>query len=189
MFFKKNALKFWTTFCERFASPTLVGKYPSGTTEDQKAALLDVLESVQQEASMIMPEGITIEVLNAMSGGTFSHFQDFIGHMDTYIARIILGQTLTTEMPTSGVGSYAAAKTHDIVRQDIMDIINMDAYLLSQCLNNTVVKWLTEFNFPLASPPVFCTETLIAGRPEYTGNAVQDAHRRHGPVSCETISV
>ncbi|KJU85147.1 protein containing DUF935, partial [Candidatus Magnetobacterium bavaricum] len=103
--FKKNALKFWTTFCERFASPTLVGKYPGAATEDQKAALLDVLESVQQEASMIMPDGLTVEVLNAMSGGNFSHFQDFIGHMDASIAKVILGQTLTTEMPTSGVGS------------------------------------------------------------------------------------
>jgi phage gp29-like protein len=50
----------------------------------------------------------------------------------------------------SGGGSRAAAETHDGVRQELADA---DAALLSNTLNATLVRWITEMNFPGAAPP------------------------------------
>ncbi|MDP3014557.1 MAG: DUF935 family protein, partial [Candidatus Subteraquimicrobiales bacterium] len=36
VWFKKNAIKFWMIFADKFGSPTAIGKYPPGTTKDEQ---------------------------------------------------------------------------------------------------------------------------------------------------------
>ncbi|MDA8326202.1 MAG: DUF935 family protein, partial [Nitrospiraceae bacterium] len=114
VWFKKNAIKFWLIFAEKFGSPTAVGTYPPGTTKEQQDALLAALGAVQQEAAIKIPETMKIELLEAQRSGTVNTYESLCRFMDGEIAKVVLGQTLTTEMGRSG-GSFAAAKTHDEV--------------------------------------------------------------------------
>ncbi len=144
VWFKKNAIKFWLIFAEKFGSPTAVGTYPPGTTKEQQDALLAALGAVQQEAAIKIPETMKIELLEAQRSGTVNTYESLCRFMDGEIAKVVLGQTLTTEMGRSG-GSFAAAKTHDEVRQDY---IKADADLLSNSLNCQLIRWIVDFNFP-----------------------------------------
>ncbi len=68
--------------------------------------------------------------------------------MDSEISKAVLGETLSTELGSTG--SYAAAQTHDKVSQRLA---KADADLLSDTLNRTLVKWTVAYNLPNAKPP------------------------------------
>lgn len=146
VWFKKNGVKFWLIFLEKFGAPTAVGKYPPGTPPDQQQALLNALEALQSEAGIKIPDNMQIALLEAARAGQagFEKLPDF---MDRQISKSVLGQTLTTEV--KGEGSFAASKTHDEVRGDI---IKADADVLCDCLNASLVRWIVEYNFPTGTP-------------------------------------
>lgn len=146
VWFKKNGIKFWLVFLEKYGMPTAIGKYPPGTSLDQHSALLEALDAVQSETGIKIPDTMTIELLEASRQGTAT-YGDLCDYMDRQISKAVLGQTLTTEMGSNG-GSYAASKTHNDVRQDI---VKADADFLSECLNATLVQWLVDLNFPDAT--------------------------------------
>ena len=148
VWFKKNAIKFWLIFSEKFGSPTAIGKYPVGTPQDQQTALLNALQAVQQESAIKIPDTMVIDFLEAQRSGSMDNYEMLASFMNQEITKLLLGQTLTTESGHSGRGSSggkAAAQTHEEVRQDY---IKADAGLLSIQLNNQVIKWLVDYNFP-----------------------------------------
>lgn len=143
VWFKKNALKFWMIFAEKFGSPTVIGKYPPGTPKEHQDALMGALAAIQQESAIKVPETMRIELLEAQRTGTVNTYESLCGFLNAEIAKLIMGQTLTTEVGDRG--SYAASKTHEGVRKDF---IKADADLLSNQLNGQLIRWLVEFNFP-----------------------------------------
>lgn len=144
VWFKKNAVKFWMVFAEKFGSPTVIGKYPSGTTREQQDALMAALESIQQESAVKIPDTMEFTLLEANRASTVSTYDGLLAFMNAEIAKTVLGQTLTTEAGPSG--SYALSKTHDEVRKDY---IKADADLLCNELNATLLRWLVDYNFPV----------------------------------------
>lgn len=145
VWFKKNAVKFWMVFAEKFGSPTVIGKYPAGTTKEQQDALMGALETIQQESAIKVPDTMELTLLEAQRSSTVSTYEGLLAFMNAEIAKTVLGQTLTTDAGSSG--SYALSKTHDEVRKDY---IKADADLLCNRLNSTLVRWLVDFNFPRA---------------------------------------
>jgi phage gp29-like protein len=143
VWFKKNGVKFWLIFSEKFGSPTPVGKYPAGTPKTDQEKLLDAIKAIQTETGVTIPDTMVIELLEAQRTGSIDTYESFCDYMDRQISKATLGQTLTTEV--KGQGSYAASDTHNDVREDIL---KADADLLCECLNNTLVRWTVDYNFP-----------------------------------------
>jgi phage gp29-like protein len=148
VFFKRNGLKFWAIFLDKYGMPTASGKYPRGATAEEKTKLLSALAAIQTDAGVIIPDGMTIELIEAKraAGADFSLFYD---RMDAAITKVTLGQTLTTDAKNTGLGS-SQSQTHMDVRQDL---IKADADLLCQSFNMGPARWLTEWNFPGAKVP------------------------------------
>jgi len=144
--FAKNTLKFWMIFCDKFASPTPIGKYPNGTTTAQQTALLSACEAIQTESAIAIPETMVIELLEAARQGSMDTYERLCNYLDKKKTKLILGQTLTSDVGDKG--SYAASKTHEEVRQDF---IKADADELCEALNGQVIKWLVDYNFPNVS--------------------------------------
>jgi len=142
VWFKKNGVKFWLVFLEKFGMPTVKGKYPPGTTTEQQQKLMDAIEAIQSDTGVKIPDSMEIEFLEASRAGRVTHEQ-LCEYMDRQISKAVLGQTLTTEI--NGEGSYAASQTHNEVRQEI---IEADADLLDGCLNDTLIRWIVDYNFP-----------------------------------------
>jgi len=150
VWFKKHGIKFWLVFLEKFGMPTAVGKYPPGTDKPQQQALLDAIDAIHNETGIKVPDTMAIELLEATRQGKVT-YETLCDYMDRQISKAVLGQTLTTEVGDRG--SYAASQTHDAVRQDI---IGADATLLCETLNETLIPWIVDFNFPgIAEYPQF----------------------------------
>lgn len=143
--FKRNGLKFWLTFLEKFGMPTAVGEYDTNATPAERSALLAATLAVQTDSGIILPKGMALNLLEAARSGT-ADYKALQDNMDEMIAKVVVGQSMTSE---ARGGQYKSEMQHD-VRQDL---VKADSDLICESFNLTVVQWLTAWNFPSAQPP------------------------------------
>lgn len=143
---KRNGVKFWATFLEKFGTPTAVGQFPPGTPAEDQAKLLEALQAIQRDAAIIFPEGMQASLLEATRAGTADH-AGFTQAMNEAILLVILGQTATTVGTPGKLGGEGERMS---VREDIT---KADADLVCMSFNASVAAWLTEYNFPGAAAP------------------------------------
>jgi phage gp29-like protein len=162
-FFKKNGIRFWLKFVERFAAPKPTGKYPRGATPQQIAELRAALSAFANESEITIPDGMLIEYLEAASSGTIDTYQSLCAFMDAQISRAVLGETGTTDQTGSG-GSRARDQVGNEVRLEISKAI---ADSLSYSFNR-LATWITDYNLPGALAPkiwrVFDEQEDLNGR-------------------------
>jgi SPP1 gp7 family putative phage head morphogenesis protein len=153
VFFKRNAIKFWMVFQEKFAAPTIKGTMPAGTFNDTalKAKVLAELRRFASDTVIAVPDGTVVELLEAVRSGATS-YEAMTSTMDAAIAKIILSQTMTTDDGSS----RSQAEVHARVRDKV---VKTDSDLLCGSFNHSVVRWLTEWNFPGARPPTVWRNT------------------------------
>ena len=148
VYFKRQDITFWLSFLDKFGSPTALGKYPGGTTKQSQDALMDAMFSIAQDAAIIIPDSMRVELLEATRSGSADAYERAARYLDEEITIAVLGETLTTSL--GDVGSQAATSVHNDVR---LELIQADGELMAETLNETLIRWITEFNFPTAAPP------------------------------------
>lgn len=148
VFFKRNGLKFWLVFVEKFGAPTAVGKIPGGKWDDEalKDAVLDSLLQFSTEAAIVVPQETTVELLEAARSGTGT-YGDLYDKMDAALAKLIVGQTASSQGTPGRLGN------EELQSQVRDDLVKADADLICDSFNRGPCAWLTEWNFPGANPP------------------------------------
>lgn len=147
VWFKRQGITFWLTLLDKFGSPTALGKYPNGTQPEDQQKLLDALTAISQDAGVIVPDGMVIQLLEATRGGS-AGYEQLIRYMDEQISYCVLGEAPGAK--GSGGALASAAITRNEVR---LELVQFDADMLSATLNKTLVKWIAEYNVPGARPP------------------------------------
>ncbi|MCC7097252.1 MAG: DUF935 family protein [Thermomonas sp.] len=139
--FKKNGLRFWNTFLDKFGSPTALGKYRPGTPRADIDKLLGALGAIATDSGIAVPEGMAIELLQVARSGT-ADFAALCRYMDEAIAKVILSQTMTTQ----DGASLSQAQVHAGVKEEV---VRSDADLLSDSFagQDGPVRWWTDINF------------------------------------------
>lgn len=145
VWFKRQGARFWALFLEKFGAPTAVGKFGDNTSEADRQKLLDACQAVQTDSGVILPQAMSIELLEASRGGTAT-YEQWMAHWDRAIAKVVLGQTMTTEDGSS----RSQAEVHMDVRSDL---VRADADLVCQSANRTWVRWLVDLTLPGAAYP------------------------------------
>lgn len=145
VYFKRNGLKLWLIFMDKFGMPTAKGTYPVNATEEEKRRLLSALRAIQTDSGIIVPEGMQIELIEASRGGQV-HYEGFMDRMNAAIAKVVLSQTLTTD---AAGGQYKA----DVQKSVRNEVVRADADLVCATFNRSVARWLTEWNHPQAKTP------------------------------------
>jgi hypothetical protein len=147
VFFKRQGLPFWLQFLERFGAPTVVGKVAEGrlSEEAERNKILALLRSISGFGVAALPSGMEVELLQAAASGA-GGYELLMDRMDAAITRVILSQTMTTDNGSS----RSQAEVHKDVRDEV---VRSDADLLHESFNRTIAVWLTEINFPGATPP------------------------------------
>lgn len=145
VFFKKNGIKLWLKFLDKFAQPTGVGKYPRGSQQGDINKLLGALQAISTDSGIAIPEGMAIELLEAARSGTVD-YSTLHDKMNQAISKVVLGQMMTSE----AVGGHNKAQVQMEVRQDL---VRADADLICASFTQTVAAWITEWNFPGAAVP------------------------------------
>ncbi len=143
--FKRNGLKFWSQFLDKFATPTVKAELDAGTSEEDRRKVLAVAKAVSRDSAVLIPKGVVMELLEAKrnSGGDFS---GFVEHLNSSIAKIILSQTMTTDNGSS----LAQAAVHQDVK---MEVVKSDNDLICESFNAGPAVWWTAWNYPGAAPP------------------------------------
>lgn len=152
VYFKRNVFQFWALFLEKFGMPTMLGKFPPGWENDSEKLnnLLTALAAVGTDSAVIIPEEAEVEPMEASrSAGGASSYGDFVEVLDTAITRIVLTQTMTSTASGAGLGSKQA----EVHEDKGLAVAQSDSDLLCESFNTSIVRWLTEWNFPNATPP------------------------------------
>lgn len=146
--FKRNGIRFWNLFLDKYGSPTAIGKYRSGTADSEKRNLLAALQAIATDTGIAIPEGMEVAFLEATRSGTAS-YEQLVRYMDEAIAKVILSQTMTTQDGSS----LSQAQVHAGVKAEV---VTGDADLGSDSFNAGPARWWTDFNFgtDVASPIV-----------------------------------
>lgn len=148
---KRALLEAWRLHLERFASPTLLGRYERGLPPEEQASMLASLNGVRNNTAIVFPNEIEVSTLGG-SRESSSGFMEAIEFHNREIARAILGQTLTTDEGRR-VGSLALGKVHlqvlllqlAALRRDLADVV----------MTEQVIRPLIELNFGPGSVPRF----------------------------------
>ncbi|MCX8053108.1 MAG: DUF935 domain-containing protein [Armatimonadetes bacterium] len=148
---KDVLMRFMNLYLEKYGSPTAKGSYKRGTPKSAQEELLKVLDKIQQETAIVIPDDVQVELLEAHRGGEAGYLQALEFH-DKQIAKAILCQTLMTDEGMR-VGSFALAKVH-------LDVLKMCLAKLKRDLEETVVqeqiiRRLVDYNFRVSSYPTF----------------------------------
>ncbi len=147
--FKRNGLRFWNTFLDKFGSPTAIGKYRPGTPRGDIEKLLATLQAIATDSGIVVPEGMVVELLQAAKSGT-ADFATMCRYMDAAIAKVVLSQTMTTDDGSS----KSQSETHAGVK---LEVIKSDADLLSDSFNGDEgpARWWTDVNYgPDVAAPI-----------------------------------
>jgi phage gp29-like protein len=146
VFFKRQGIQFWLAFAERFGSPVPVGKYPNNATPPEKATLKAALRAFQHEASLMVPAGMDITLLEAAKSG-IDTYERLCRYMDDQIAGILTGQ------PGGVAAGGQLASAINVNNEVRLELVKADADLISETLVNQLVQWIVAYNMPGAPIP------------------------------------
>lgn len=139
-------------FLEIYGLPLRLGKYPTGSSDKEKAALLRAVVGIGHAAAGIIPEGMQVEFKEAAKAGSGSNpFLEMVRWAEGSISKAILGGTLTTEAQNTGLGSNLG-ETHNEVRQEIAA---SDRRQLKRTIEQQLLRPITALNTQAQRPPVF----------------------------------
>jgi len=121
--------------------PTVMGKYPPGTGTPEQKKLMDAIEAIQSDTGIKIPIRWMSLSWRPPGRETVTH-QQLCEYMDRQISKAVLGQTATTEGTPGKLGNENSQE------EAKHEIVEADADLLDACLNETLIRWIVDYNFP-----------------------------------------
>ena len=146
--FKSGGMRFWVNFMEKYGMPIMIGQYTRGATFEESRKLADSLSNIMDDSVIVLPSDINLDIKEAVRNSSVDLYRDLIKQCNAEISKILLSQTLTTELES---GSYAAAETHFKVRNDV---IENDKKLVEKAMNQ-LIKYIIDLNFTNKTYPKF----------------------------------
>lgn len=145
---KNYSLKDWIRFAEVYGQPLRVGKYDSGASEADKEALFAAVRALGSDAAGVISRATEIEFVEAAAKGASAEvFERLASFANKEMSKALLGQTLSADVGDKG--SYAAAKTHNDVR---LDLLHADGRALAATIREQFIRPMVGFNFGWDTP-------------------------------------
>lgn len=178
--FKRAGVKQWLRFLEK-GNGTVVAKYRDGAGADEQSVALEAARAANEESSIAIPEKFILEVLQHVrqSGGA-SHSELVDNFCNNGIARVILGQTLTSR-GSEGGGSRALGDVHERVSQKKTEV---DSKSVMMAFNMRMVWPLVLLNFgPGVPPPLWAIDYEPGNDLTTTAEWLKQLHEMGAPLS------
>lgn len=143
--FKRNGIKYWLVFVEKFAAPTAAGEYPAGTDKGKQQELLSAASSLHSNSAIVYPQGMNLRLIEAARTGSITCYKELADFCNDEMTICILGQTATTSGKPGGLGNA------DEQQQVLEDYLKDDGDSLCESQNdrqNGVIPWLVDYQFP-----------------------------------------
>jgi len=107
-------------FIEAYGLPLILGRYHDTASEAEKASLLQAVVDLGHDARAIMPAQMAIDIQKVTSSGDGVPHLALIDWCERSESKLILGQVLSAEAKSTGLGS-GLAEVHNEVRHDILE--------------------------------------------------------------------
>lgn len=147
VFMKRNGVKWWNIFIEKYAMPTLIGELNPAQDEAKTDKLLEVLGEMVQDGIVLMQNSDKVRFLE--SNKTGEAYQRLYKTMNAEISKAWLGESGTEELGDSH--AYAAVQTLKGIKDERRD---MDKTMIIETIQ-TAINWMHEVNFSNTPPPIF----------------------------------
>lgn len=139
---KRQSTQFWQVFLEKFGMPWVIAKVPTSYDETKKSRVATSLANMVQDGVLVITNDGSVDIQDPAGRQSSSDtYLNCLAYMDKALAKIWLGQTLTTDVGT--VGSYAASQTHQGVKDERR---NQDKSMIEGAIQ-TLCDWYTLLNF------------------------------------------
>lgn len=178
---KQLGWEFWLQLADRFGVPSILALFDLETVDEDESqkradAITSQLAKISSDSAAALANIRDVKVLEA--NGAIADYNVLLEACNREISFAITSQTLATG--ESEYGTRAQALVHEDM---FADVIVDDAASLAKTLNETVVRWIAELNFPNAPAPeiTFNTEKYASWE------VVRDAIDRGIPVSRSAI--
>ncbi|MBF0589715.1 MAG: DUF935 domain-containing protein [Magnetococcales bacterium] len=143
--FKHYSMRDWLRFIELHGLPVRVGRYDASASPEDQEILLDAVVGLGNDFAGIVPEGMSIELLEATKSDS-KPFEAMLRWCDAAISKVLVGGTLTSQ--ADGKSSTNALGTiHNTVRQEIR---NSDARAIARTLNRDLLHPIAALNHGVA---------------------------------------
>ncbi|MET0626590.1 MAG: DUF935 family protein [Pyrinomonadaceae bacterium] len=147
---KRANVKNWLRYGEKGAG-TVASRYNDGAAAAEQQMALDAARAVFEESVVALPKKFQIEVLESVRTSMGSSFKEFADDFcNAGIARVILGQTLTSRGGEGGSGGRALGEVHERVQETKTEV---DAKSLMLAVNTRLVWPLYIANFGYVGQP------------------------------------
>lgn len=140
--YKAFSIGDFAEFLEIYGLPIIVGKYMPGASEPEKASLMNAVVALGRDARAIMPDGMALEIQKVSGDGSGRHHLDMVDWADRSQSKLILGQVLSAEAQSTGMGSGVADFQAEVRR----DILLADARQLAATLTRDLIYPLVALN-------------------------------------------
>lgn len=175
--FKRNGIRFWNIFLDKFGTPTAKGTYPRGSSREDINKFLIALQAIATDSGFAVPDGFAVELMSAARSGTGDYHQLCL-YMDAAIAKVVLSQTMTTDNGSS----RSQSEVHADVK---LEVVKTDADDLTDSFTAQVARWWTDYNFgPDVAAPI--VRRIVEEEEDTKENAETDKiHGENGWVRTE----
>lgn len=147
--FKQAGIEWCMRFLEKYGMPWQVATAPTNYDQKQRQQLASSLAAMVQDAVAVLPAG-SEHKLEQASGDNSDNYLQFLHFWNAAIAKVLSCQTQSSEL-TGTTGSYASARTHYEVLEDVA---TADEQLIVDAMNDLAVIYAT-VNGSSEYPPVF----------------------------------
>lgn len=157
---KDWAWKFRAIYMEKFGTPPIIGKVPPGTSTTKVNAYLAILESMQNDTSIVLPEDLKHEILNLATAGP-TEYERAITDLNKEILIGIIGSFLAVE-ESRRTGARAQGQVHFDVVNLFVDYL---ARVVAEVVNRQIVRRLVDMNYDIECRyPKFTFDTTDLSR-------------------------
>ncbi len=133
--------EWWARFLDRYGSPFMVGTYDRGD-KDSRSVLERAFALSVKLGGLVISDGTKVELKEAAASTSGDAYGAFLEICQKEKSKLILGQTLSAESESTGLGS-GVSQQHEEVRQDIR---KFDAKMLSATLRDQLFTQFCQIN-------------------------------------------
>lgn len=107
--FKKAGVRWWARFCEKYGLPHVIGEALGRMERAEREQNAAMLKRMVEDAVAVV-SGLKLHVLEAKHQGELH--KTYVEYWDAAMAKVLVGQTLSSDVGKGGGGTYAQAQAH-----------------------------------------------------------------------------
>lgn len=149
--------EWWGRFLDRYGSPFVIGKYDT-SDDGSRLTLMNAFAYATKVGGLVVSRDTEVEIKQAASADAGMAFEKFHTICNEEMSKLILGQTLSSDAKSTGMGSGVANAQGD-VRQDIRQF---DAKLLGATFTTQLATQFLQINGKKGRAPIFAWGAVSA---------------------------